>query len=98
MKKILLSALLILTPLCVASLTFSQANTDSACQQTIQNSCTKCHTTDRICDELGEAAANWPKIVKDMGEKGKLSNEVQAEVLDCLTKSSDPAKLVCKKK
>ena len=99
MKRLILLTLLVLLPLGVAPLSFSQATPDeAACQQTIQKSCTKCHTTDRICHELAEADANWPHIVKEMGEKGKLSQEVQDTVLNCLTKSADPAKLVCKKK
>ena len=98
MKKIILSALLVLTPFAVANFAYSQGKTESDCQQTIQNNCTKCHNTDRICHELSEADANWPKIVKEMGEKGKLSKEVQDNVLNCLTKSDDPKKLVCKKK
>jgi hypothetical protein len=99
MKKLLFSALLVLTPLCVATLTFSQANNDPAvCQQTIKDTCTKCHNTDRICKKLGETDTDWPKLVNKMADKGNLGKDAQGAVLDCLTKSADPAQLVCRKK
>jgi hypothetical protein len=98
MKKVLLPALLALLPLCIASWSLGQEVDQAACQQTIQDNCTKCHGTSKICKELGEADADWGKIVKNMGKKGKLSQEVQDSVLNCLTKSTEPGKLVCEKK
>jgi len=95
MRKMLLSALFVSIQLCTASLSVSQDIDDAACKTTIETSCTKCHTTERICHELGESSANWPEIVKDMGERGKLSQGVQDTVLNCLTKASDPGKFVC---
>ncbi len=95
MRKLLLPALLALLPLCVASWSAGQEVNDAACQQTIQDSCTKCHSTEKICRDLGKADVSWPKIVKNMGKKGNLSQEVQDTVLNCLTKSTDPTQLVC---
>lgn len=97
MRRFLLSTLLMLTPLCIASLSIGQNVDDAACQATIQTNCTKCHTTDRICHELSESHTNWPLIIKEMGEKGKLSQDVQDTVLNCLTKASEPGKFVCAK-
>ena len=81
----------------IASWSIGQDVDEAACQQTIKTSCTTCHKTDRICHELGEADANWPEIIKEMGEKGKLSQEIQDTVLNCLTKAEDPKKFVCSK-
>lgn len=97
MKKLLIPALLALLPLCAASWSASQEVTVEACQQAVQNNCTKCHSTEKICTKLDEADANWPKIVKNMGKKGNLSQEVQDNVLNCLTKSTDPKKVACPK-
>ena len=79
----------------IASWSIGQDIDEAACQQTIQNSCTTCHKTDRICHELGEEDANWPEIIKEMGERGKLSQEIQDTALKCLTKAEDPKKFVC---
>lgn len=97
MKKFVLATLLVFIPLCIATWSVGQGVDDAACQQTIQTSCTKCHTTERICHELGESDAKWPEIVKEMGERGKLSQEVQDTVLACLTTAADPKKFVCTK-
>ncbi|MDK9706627.1 MAG: hypothetical protein OEL83_06210 [Desulforhopalus sp.] len=99
MKKLVLSALLVITPLCVASLSFSQgAAAPADCQQTLKNNCTKCHGLPKICAKLGDKAADWPAIVARMGDKAKLSKEVQDAALACLSKSPDPAKLGCEAK
>ena len=97
LRKIVLSSLLVLISLCIASWSVGQDVDDAVCQETIQTNCTKCHTTERICHELGESDANWPEIVKEMGEKGKLRQEVQEAVLKCLTKAAEPTKFVCAK-
>ncbi len=83
--------------ICFASWSIAQDVDDTACQKTIQTSCTSCHNTKRICHELSEADANWPSIIKEMGELGKLSQEVQDTALNCLTKAADPKKFVCDK-
>lgn len=99
MKKLVLSALLVITPLCVGTLSFSQGAADpAACQLTLKNNCTKCHGLPKICTKLGDKTADWPAIVAKMGEKGKLSKEVQDAALACLSKSPDPAKLGCEAK
>lgn len=97
MQKMMLSALLVLVPLGIASWSVGQDIDDAACQTTIEANCTKCHGTRKICHELGESDANWPAIIKEMGERGKLSQDVQDTVLNCLTKASDPKKFVCTK-
>lgn len=96
-RKMLLSAVLVSVPLWIASWSVAQDIDDAACKTTIEASCTKCHTTERICHELGESDVNWPEIVKEMGERGKLSQDVQDTVLNCLTKASEPGKFVCTK-
>ena len=53
MKKLLISALLALLPLCAAVWSTAQDVNDEACQQSIQTSCTKCHGAEKICNELG---------------------------------------------
>jgi hypothetical protein len=95
MKKMLLSALLVLVPLCVASFSSGQEVNDQACTDKIQTSCTKCHGTGKICDDLGKADTNWPKIMEKMSKKAKLSQEEHDMILNCLTKSADPKKVAC---
>ncbi len=63
-----------------------------ACQQVMENSCTKCHGVKRICTTLKKADANWPAIVADMGKRGKLSQDVQDQALNCLTSTDAAAK------
>ena len=70
-----------------------------ACQQVIENSCTKCHGIKRICTTLDKADADWPAIVADMGKRGKLSQEVQDQALSCLTSADVAVKgTVCPQK
>jgi len=105
MRKVLLSILLFSGLFGLSSLSVGQEiddtpcnkTADTVCNQTIRTSCARCHTTDRICHELGESDANWPEIVKEMAEKGNLSKKVQDRALKCLTKSADPKKFVCTK-
>jgi len=96
MKKIVLIGVATIFALWLATVSQGQVE-EAACQKNIDNNCLQCHNAKRICHELGEADANWPEIIKDMGEKGSLSQEVQDMALDCLTKSDDPKKLVCDK-
>lgn len=97
MRKMLLSAVLVSIPLCIASWSVGQDIDDAACKTTIETSCTQCHITERICHALDESYTNWPEIVKDMGGRGNLSQDVQDTVLNCLTKASEPKKFVCTK-
>jgi len=78
-----------------ASLSIGQEVDKEACKQTLQVSCTACHKTARICHELDETDANWPSIIKEMGELGKLSQEIQDTALNCLTKTENPKEFVC---
>ena len=52
MKKILIPSLLALLVMGISSLGTGQEMDDQACQQTIKESCTKCHSAKRICDKL----------------------------------------------
>lgn len=97
MKKVILSALFVLLSVGTASWSLGQDGDEAACTQAIQTNCTSCHGTKKICKELGKADADWGKIMTSMAKKGKLSQEVHDTVLNCLTKSADPAKLVCEK-
>ena len=97
MVKNLLWAGLVLVSLGVVSLAVGQDVDLTACQDSISTNCTKCHSTKKICRELGEADANWPEIIKDMGKRGKLSQEIQDAVLKCLTQTADPSQFVCNK-
>ncbi len=95
MKTVLISGLLALLTLGMISLATGQETNEQSCQQTIQNNCTKCHATKKICKKMDQANANWKEIVKSMGERGKLSQEVQDSVFTCLTTTPEPKKLVC---
>lgn len=84
---------LLCTTLCTvgfAAMAFGVEPNLQACQQLIQNSCTKCHGIKRICTTLDKTDANWPAIVANMAKRGKLSQEVQGQALSCLT-STDRA-------
>ena len=97
MKKLLIIAVLALLPLCAAIWSNAQDVNDEACQQAIQTSCTKCHGAERICNKLSATDADWPAIVARMSKKAALNQETQDQVLNCLTKSADPKKIVCNK-
>jgi hypothetical protein len=96
MKKIALFTVAGIFSLMAAHMSIGQVD-EAACQKTISNNCMQCHNAKRICHELGESDANWPEIIKQMGEEGNLSQEVQDAALECLTKLADPKKLVCDK-
>ena len=93
--KSMLAVLVGLAVFCCASWSIGQDVDEEACQKTIQISCTSCHGTDLICDKLADKDANWPNIIKVMGEEGDLSQEIQDKVLNCLTMATDPKKMVC---
>lgn len=96
MKKILLISTLTISALMLAAASHSQID-EAVCQQTIDNNCLQCHNAKPICHELGESDADWPAIIKMMGEEGNLSQEIQDMALACLTTSTAPKKLVCDK-
>ena len=76
MKKFLVPGVLICLTLGLASLGASQETNEQACQQALQNNCTKCHGLKKTCKELDEPNANWKEIITNMGKRGKLSQEV----------------------
>ncbi len=92
-----LPLLVVLASVGITSWVAAQDVDEVACQQTIETSCTKCHSSERICNKLSEENENWSEIVKRMGGRGNLSQEVQDTVLNCLTKAAEPGKFVCKK-
>lgn len=95
--KELFGALLCFFLLCFAAASISQAVDETACQETIQITCTSCHKTGRICRELDNKDADWPAIIKEMGELGDLSQDIQNTALNCLTKADNPKSFACKK-
>jgi len=95
MKKYLVLGSMALFALSIASLGTSQEAAEQVCQQTLQNNCAKCHSLKKICAKLDQKDADWKAIVAKMGQKGKLSQEVQDAVVVCLTTTSEPKKLVC---
>lgn len=97
MRNFVLAAVFGLVSLAVVACSNSKESVGYPCQQTVETSCTKCHSTERICKELGEADADWPAIVKDMGKRGKLSLEVQDKVLACLTSTAEQGRFECPK-
>jgi len=97
MKKCCILGLMTLFTLGIASLGTSQGANPQACQQTLQTNCTKCHGLKKICNKLDQADANWKTIVATMGQRGKLSQDVQDAVVTCLTTSKEPKELVCDK-
>ena len=95
--KIILLLLLLLSALGLLSNLPVQAD-DGPCQGLISVYCTRCHTTERICDELGTDEAAWKATIKEMGEySDDLDQETQNQVVSCVSKmkKGDPA--VCKK-
>lgn len=97
MKNILLPGVLICLSLGVVSLGIGGEVNEQACQQALQNNCSKCHALKRACTELDKPDANWKEVVSTMGKRGKLSQEVQDTVFTCLTTMPEPKKLVCDK-
>ena len=95
--KIVLPLLLLPFTLGLLSILPLQAD-DDPCQGLISVYCTRCHTTERICDELGTDEAAWKATIKEMGEySDDLDQETQNQVVSCVSKmkKGDPA--VCKK-
>ena len=51
------------------------------CQGIISVYCTRCHTTERICDTLGSDEAAWKALIREMAEyDGDLDQETQNQV------------------
>jgi len=95
--KIVLPLLLLLLTLGLLNILPVQAD-DDPCQGLISVYCTRCHTTERICDELGTDETAWKATVKEMAEySSDLDQETQNQVVSCVSKmkKGDPA--VCKK-
>jgi len=66
MKKYFLVGLLFVIALAVSSLCIGQDMTLESCNDVIQKSCTKCHDTGRICHELDESDADWPRVRREI--------------------------------
>ena len=97
MRKLVLTAVVGLISLTVLSCSGSKDVAESPCQKTIKAGCTKCHSTERTCEKLSEADADWPAIVKDMGKRAKLNQEQQDAVLACLTNTAEQGRFECPK-
>lgn len=95
MKQIVLTAVLLTSLSAFASISVGQDVDDASCKQIIENTCTRCHSVNKICKELDNPRADWPGLVRWMGSKGNISQQDQKAALDCLTKSSDPKKIIC---
>jgi hypothetical protein len=95
MKKFFALGFMALLALGIASLGISQDVNEQSCQQTLKNNCTTCHGLKKICNKLDQTNTNWKVIVTNMGQKGKLSQEVQNTVFTCLTTTTEPKKMVC---
>lgn len=98
MKRTILALLVVLVPFCIVAWGSGQKIDDAACTKLLQGNCTECHSTARICGELGQEYVDWPSLVSDMGERAKLNEEQKEVVLDCLTKAEEPGTFVCSKK
>lgn len=96
-RKYLVSSLLVLLPLCLASWSAGQDVDEAACPQILESNCTRCHTSERICRKLGASEADWQATIAKMAKRGKLSQETQDLALNCLVKASEPGKFVCGK-
>ena len=71
---------------------------EEICRDTIQNTCTKCHGTARICKKLKDAdigESRWGKIIARMGRRAKISRDVQETVIACLTTLAEPDRVAC---
>lgn len=97
MRKTVLTVILSVAALSLASFAVSQETDLQSCQKTLQNNCASCHGLNKVCAKLDEGGADWKKIVANMGKKGSISQDVQDSVVACLTKSSDPKKVACGK-
>ncbi len=95
--KIILATLLLPSFFCLLSILPVRAD-NGPCQGIISVYCTRCHTTERICDTLGSDEAAWKALIREMAEyDGDLDQETQDQVLNCVVgmKKGDPA--VCNK-
>ncbi len=97
MKKTILTVVLALATLSLASFAVSQETNLQACRQTLQNNCASCHGLDKTCEKFDQGQADWQKIVANMAKMAIISQDVQDSVVTCLTKSSDPKKVACSK-
>ena len=90
MKRILASTLFLL-----ASSSLAQANDD--CLQVIEQSCTGCHSSQRICDKIGDYEKGhwWSCVTKMSSYSGQLGSDKQKKVLDCLETLAKESVTVC---
>lgn len=100
MQRVLLFMVILFTAVLQLSTAppLQAADADGPCQNLINVYCTRCHSTSRICDALGTDEAAWKITLREMGENDEdIDQQVQSQVLDCVSgmKKGDPA--VCKK-
>lgn len=71
---------------------------DPSCTKLLETTCTSCHSKAKFCANLGQNKEFWTKTLKQMVEYGAtVSAAEQTTLADCLSKSSDEAKGICKK-
>lgn len=69
------------------------------CKSLINVYCTRCHTTERICNALGNTDERaWKITIKEMGEyDGEIDQKTQSQVVSCVGKMKKGDRRVCKK-
>ena len=97
MRKFVFTAVVGLITLAALACSGSKGGAESTCQQTVKASCTKCHSTERICKKLSKTDADWPAIVNNMGKRARLSPDKQDSVLACLTNTAEQGGFECPK-
>ncbi len=97
MKKTILTVVLALATLSLASFAVSQETNLQACRQILRNNCASCHGLDKTCEKLDQGEADWQKIVANMAKMAIFSQDVQDSVVTCLTRSSNPKNVACDK-
>lgn len=94
--KTIMAILLLPLTLGLLSILSVQAD-DDPCQSLISVYCTRCHTTERICDALGTDDATWKATIKEMGEySSDLDQKTQNQVVSCVSKMKKGNPSVCK--
>lgn len=94
---IIIPILLLLSTLGLFSILPVQAD-DDPCQSLINVYCTRCHTTERICDSLGDTEAVWKATISEMADiDDDIDQKTQSQVLSCVSKMKKDDPAVCKK-
>ncbi len=75
----------------------AQGVNEEVCQSYINMFCIRCHTSERICDEVGvKTDSQWQETVTLMTEYGNLDKDVQAKVYECVTTMQPGGSKLCK--